>query len=101
MSGDFSSGDDFEDGKAPLTAPPARTGGPAVKLSRSEFTRRFLSQYIDPAFDDLRSELDRVANAAWKGYDDSRKSPRTHKAGPGFAEPEYDLADDWQAAHAA
>jgi multimeric flavodoxin WrbA len=97
----FESGDDFEDGKFPKTAPQPRTGAPSVQLSREDFTRRFLSQYIDPAFDGLQPELQRIAAAAWDGYDHSRKSPRTHKAGPGFADPDYDLADDWRDASAA
>jgi hypothetical protein len=33
--------------------------------------------------------------AAWKGYTNSRKSPRTRKAGAGFSDPDYDLAIDW------
>ncbi|HVW91065.1 MAG TPA: flavodoxin family protein [Devosia sp.] len=98
---EFITGDAFEDGIVPREAPSPRTGTPPVKLSREEFTRRFLSQFIDPAFDGLGDELQRVAAAAWDGYAASRKSPRTHKAGAGFADPDYDLADDWRAAKAA
>jgi multimeric flavodoxin WrbA len=32
---------------------------------------------------------------AWDAYEHSRKSPRTRKAGPEFADPDYDLAVDW------
>src|SRR3954471_18159530 len=74
---------------------------PAVRLDEGEFRDRFLSQYQDPAFDALKAELDRIATAAWDGYANSRKSPRTRKAGPGFADPDYDLALDWIAAHEA
>jgi hypothetical protein len=28
-------------------------------------------------------------------YDDGRKAPTTRKAGPGFADPDYDIAVDW------
>jgi multimeric flavodoxin WrbA len=81
--------------------PEPRKGMPAVKLDEGEFRDRFLSQYRDPAFDDLEPELDRIAAAAWDAYADGRKSPRTRKAGPGFADPDYDLALDWIAARDA
>lgn len=84
-----------------LTAPAPRKGMPDPKLDNTEFKARFLSQYSDPSFDPLRSELDKIADAAWDGYDNSRKAPRTHKAGPAYADPDYDLADDWIAAKAA
>ena len=78
-----------------------RKGTPDPTLSQEEFKRRFLAQYIDPAFASLSAELDRIASAAYEGYSNSRKSPRTRKAGPGFADPDYDLATDWIAAQAA
>jgi multimeric flavodoxin WrbA len=82
-------------------APEPRKGMPEVALDESEFRRRFLSQYADSAFDPLRAELDRIAGAAWDAYSHHRKSPRTRKAGPEFADPDYDLATDWIAAHEA
>lgn len=82
-------------------APEPRKGMPSVQLDEAEFRRRFLAQYQDPAFEPLSAELDKVAAAAWEGYSHSRKSPRSRKAGPGFADPEYELADDWRAAHEA
>ena len=72
-----------------------RKGMPSVRLDESEYKRRFLSQFPDPAFDPLREELDRIAAAAWDGYASGRKSPHTRKAGPGFADPDYDLSLDW------
>jgi multimeric flavodoxin WrbA len=81
--------------------PEPRRGMPPVELDEAEYKKRFLSQYIDPAFATLQPELDRIAAAAWDGYRNSRKSPRTRKAGPGFADPAYDLAEDWIAAHDA
>lgn len=83
------------------TAPEPRKGMPDAKLDEKEFKRRFLAQYQDPAFDKLATELQKVAAAAWDGYDHSRKSPRTRKAGPGYADPDYDLSVDWIAAHEA
>lgn len=82
-------------------APAPRKGMPDVRLDEAEFKRRFKSQFSDPAFDPLAAELDRIADVAWDGYRNSRKSPRTEKAGPGFADPNYDLATDWIAARAA
>jgi multimeric flavodoxin WrbA len=82
-------------------APEPRKGMPSPQLDEAEFKRRFRSQFVDPAFDGIKAELDRVAEAAWQGYANSRKSPRTAKAGPGHADPDYDLALDWIAARAA
>jgi multimeric flavodoxin WrbA len=67
-------------------------------LDQEEFRRRFLSQFKDQAFQSLSAELDRIASAAWEAYSHHRKSPRTRKAGPGFHDPDYDLAVDWIAA---
>ncbi|HEX2527987.1 MAG TPA: flavodoxin family protein [Geminicoccus sp.] len=82
-------------------APEARKGMPSPRLDRAEFTRRYLSQFQDPAFEPLAPELDRIVAAAWDAYLNSRKAPRTSKAGPTFADPDYDLANDWLAARSA
>jgi multimeric flavodoxin WrbA len=74
---------------------------PSPQLTKEEFRARFLSSFQDTSFDALRSELERIAAAAWDGYSNSRKSPKTQKAGPGFADPDYDLAIDWLAAREA
>ena len=46
-----------------------------------------------------------MADAAWDGYSHSRKSPRTRRAGEGYADPDYQLAHAWMnaadAVHAA
>jgi multimeric flavodoxin WrbA len=68
---------------------------PSPRLSEDEFKRRYREQFVDPAFDSLRKELDQVVAAAWDAYSNSRKSPHTRKAGAGFADPDYDLAVDW------
>jgi len=72
-----------------------RKGMPPVKLDQEEFERRFLLRFKDPAFDPLRAELNKIADAAWDGYSHSRKSPHTVKAGDGFADPNYDLSVEW------
>jgi multimeric flavodoxin WrbA len=75
--------------------PEPRKGMPSPRVSEQEFKKRFRSQFPDPAFDTLQSELDRITQAAWDAYEHSRKSPRTRKAGQDFADPGYDLAIEW------
>jgi multimeric flavodoxin WrbA len=64
-------------------------------MGEDDFRARFLSQFPDEVFAPLRADLDRIAGAAWDAYEHSRKSPRTRKAGPGFADPDYELSVDW------
>jgi multimeric flavodoxin WrbA len=78
----------------------ARKGMPSPRLSESEFRKRFLEQFSDPAFEPLAAELDKLVSAAWDAYSHSRKSPHTRKAGSDFADPDYDLSVDWLAARA-
>ena len=59
------------------------------------------SRFADPAFRPLQRELDAIVAAAWDGYSNHRKAPHTRKAGPGFADPDYDLSVDWLAARDA
>ena len=82
-------------------APEPRKGMPSPRLGEQEFKQQFLDQFVDPAFAQLQGELAKLATAAWEVYVDSRKAPRTQKAGPEFADPEYDLAVDWIVARAA
>src|SRR5215831_11698721 len=72
-----------------------RKGMPSVQLGKEEFKKRFLTQFFDPAFEPLRNEIDKIAEAAWDGYENYRKAPRTVKAGKGFANPDYDLSIEW------
>ena len=81
--------------------PEARKGQDDVHLSREEFSRRFRQQFYDPAFDGLQAEIDKLLAVAWDGYENSRKSPRTRKAGAGFADPDYDLSVEWLEARRA
>lgn len=82
-------------------APEPRRGMPSPQLGEDEFKRRFRDQFKDPAFASRQRELDSVAQAAWEAYDASRKSPLTRKAGPEFADPNYDLSEDWLRARGA
>ena len=74
---------------------------PDPTLSEAEFRVRYLSQFRDPAFRALDGELERIVSVAWDAYLQHRKAPMTRKAGPGFADPNYDLSVDWLAARDA
>jgi multimeric flavodoxin WrbA len=78
-----------------------RKGMPSPRLDEMAFRKRYLKQFEDPAFEPLKDLLDTVAAAAWDAYRNERKSPYTRKAGPGFHDPDYDLATDWLAARDA
>jgi multimeric flavodoxin WrbA len=91
----------FQPGIHPMADPDVRKGMPSVELSRDEFERRYRGRFVDPAFAPLARELDAIVAAAWDGYSNSRKAPRTRKAGPGFSDPDYDLSVDWLAAREA
>jgi multimeric flavodoxin WrbA len=84
-----------------MTPPDVRKGMPPRKLGREAFEQRFKSRFIDPAFAPLQRELQAITDAAWDAYEDSRKAPLTRKVGPGFADPDYDIALDWLSARAA
>jgi multimeric flavodoxin WrbA len=76
-------------------APDPRKGMPSPKLTKADFTERYLSQFRDPAFTPMQDALDKLAAIAWEAYRDGRKSPVTRKAGAGYADPDYDLSEDW------
>jgi multimeric flavodoxin WrbA len=76
-------------------APNVRKGQGSTKLTKEEFLRRWRERFYDPGFDAERDALDRVSEVAWQAYDEYRKSPRTRKAGPEFADPDFDLPVEW------
>ena len=78
-----------------MAEPAVRKGQTDVKLTREEFERRYRERFYDPAFDAVRAEIDRVVDVAWTAYDEYHKSPRRRKAGPGFANPEFELPIEW------
>lgn len=75
--------------------PSVRKGQTDVQLSREEFERRYRENFYDPAFAQAATEVDRIVEIAWKVYDEYHKSPRTRAAGPGFADPNYQLPIEW------
>jgi len=78
-----------------------RKGMPSVELTREAFERRYRSRFTDPAFKPLQREIEAIVAAAWDGYIQARKAPLTRKAGPGFADPDYEISADWLAAREA
>jgi multimeric flavodoxin WrbA len=78
-----------------------RKGMPDPQIDQATFIARSKKQFTDPVFDPLVSEVEKIARGAWDAYTNHRKSPRTCKAGHGYADPNYDLALDWLAAKEA
>lgn len=78
--------------------PTVRTGQAGPMLPREEFRRRFMEPYYDPAFRAEDAAITRLEQLAWEAYQQGRKAPVTRKAGPGFADPDYDLSVEWREA---
>jgi multimeric flavodoxin WrbA len=72
-----------------------RTGQAPAVLSRSVFHERFIQSFMDPAFRAEDEAIFRMEQIAWQAYQEGRKSPVTRKAGPGYADPDYDLSVEW------
>lgn len=73
-----------------------RTTHTQKKLGHDEFKRRFFEQFRDPSFAPLFSSIEQVADVAWTNYSEGgHKAPHKQKAGPGFADPSYELSIDW------
>ena len=75
--------------------PAVRKGQGDVSISREEFARRVRERFYDPAFDAVRDEIEQVIEVAWDGYHEYRRNPRTRPAGPGFADPNFELPVEW------
>jgi len=75
-----------------------RQGQAPGQLSRAEFGERWQAAFRDPAFQAEKEALARIEEIAWLAYKAERKAPVTRKAGPGYADPDYDLSVDWLAA---
>jgi multimeric flavodoxin WrbA len=75
-----------------------RKGQAPAKLNRDEFRLVFSRNFVDPAYAAVGQALASVEEVAWQNYVDAHKAPLTAKAGPGFADPDYDLSVEWKAA---
>jgi multimeric flavodoxin WrbA len=78
-----------------------RTGQGPQPLAFEDFKRRFVMHFYDPKFGPQQGEIDALAQTAWTDYCQSRKSPITRRAGPGYFDPQYDLSVEWLATHEA
>ena len=78
-----------------ITTPTLRKGQAPAVLSRKTFHERFMQSFMDPAFKTEAHALARLESLAWEAYIEGRKAPVTRKAGPGYADPDYDLSIEW------
>jgi multimeric flavodoxin WrbA len=74
-----------------------RLGQAPALLEREQFSARFRASFIDPAFRGEDPSIARLEEIAWQAYSDGRKAPFTRKAGPGYADPDYQLSTEWLA----
>ena len=72
-----------------------RKGQAPAVLSRPVFHERFMASFMDPAYGAESEALAHLEAIAWDAYQEGRKSPVTRKAGPGYADPDYDLSVEW------
>jgi multimeric flavodoxin WrbA len=72
-----------------------RTGQAPPAHTREEFREKFRARFFDPAFRAEDEAISRLEEIAWQGYCQARKSPLRRKAGPEFADPDYDLSVEW------
>jgi multimeric flavodoxin WrbA len=72
-----------------------RKGQAPAVLSRTVFHERFMQSFVDPAFRAEEQAISRVEQIAWEAYQEGRKAPLTRQAGPGYADPDYELSLDW------
>jgi len=75
-----------------------RKGQAPEPLERAAFSIRFRAAFHDPAFREEDPAIARMEAIAWDGYCEGRKAPLTQRAGPGYADPDYQLSTDWLAA---
>ena len=78
-----------------MAKPTVRRQTKYVALTKAQFRERFFARFYDPAFDEVKLELEKVFEKAWDGYIVYRKSPRKKPAGKGFADPTFALPIEW------
>ena len=78
-----------------------RTGQAPPPLGRDEFQLEFRKRFVDPTFDNVAEQIAKVEEVAWQNYKDGHKAPNKEKAGPEFANPDYDMSVEWKATRAA
>lgn len=70
-------------------------GQAPAPIERGPFSARFRASFTDPAYRGEDAALQRLEDIAWDAYTEGRKAPLRHKAGPGYANPDYELSDEW------
>jgi hypothetical protein len=73
-----------------------RKGQIAGPMSREKFRDRYFDAYKDPAYRAEWKAIERIEAIAWDGYSKNRKSPFNHRAGEGYADPDYEPSDEWR-----
>ncbi len=76
-----------------------RKGQAPEPLEREAFHERFVASFMDPAYELEKPAISRLEAIAWQAYTEGRKAPLTRKAGPEFADPDYDLSVEWLRTH--
>ena len=79
---------------------PIRKGQAPAPLDRAAFSQRFRTSFFDPAFRAEDASIERLEAIAWAAYQEGRKAPVTQKAGPSYADPDYELSSEWVATKA-
>ncbi len=79
----------------PTTMIGIRKGQAPAQLERAEFSARFRAAFIDPVYRSEDAAIARLEEIAWQIYQEGRKSPFKQKAGPGYADPGFDLSSEW------
>lgn len=72
-----------------------RKGMPDTHISKDAFRERFRALFYDPAYAPMTDDVERLLAVAWDAYRASRKSPVTVRAGDEFADPNYQLSEQW------
>jgi multimeric flavodoxin WrbA len=72
-----------------------RKGQAPKTLTRDAFHERFMLSFFDPAYMAEKQAIARLEEIAWQAYQDGRKAPLTRRAGPGYADPDYQLSVEW------
>ncbi len=54
-----------------------------------------MQRFLDPAFKAGEDAIKQLEDIAWDAYKEGRKAPVTRKAGPAFADPDYDMSVEW------
>ncbi|TMA72551.1 MAG: class I SAM-dependent methyltransferase [Deltaproteobacteria bacterium] len=73
----------------------ARKGQAPGHLERAEFGARFRTAFFDPAFRSEDAAIARLEEIARRASGEGRKTPLTWNAGPGDADPEYEVSIEW------